>query len=114
MSKQKKKFRPHISKDISRKVTLKILAKCWSRGNRALVDEIKKSSLRNHMRSKHANNAQVEVQRSQSLGGDRRLSSRLDREPEDPLRSVRKKSRKVQFKNMSFLFCHEKPSLYAL
>jgi len=38
---------------------------------------------------------QVEVQRSQNLGGERRLSSRLDREPEDPLRSVRKKSRKV-------------------
>ena len=48
---------------------------------------------------------QVEVQRSQSLGGDRRLSSRLDREPEDPLRSVRKKSRKVRnllFSSMIF------------
>ena len=48
---------------------------------------------------------QVEVQRSQSLGGERRLSSRLDREPEDPLRSVRKKSRKVRsllFSSMIF------------
>ena len=41
MTKQEKKFRPHISKDISKKVTLKILAKCWSRGNRALVDIMK-------------------------------------------------------------------------
>merc|ERR1711981_139137 len=47
---------------------------------------------------------QVEVQRSQTFG-ERRVSSRLEREPEDPLRrkishedplrSVRKKSRKV-------------------
>ena len=47
---------------------------------------------------------QVEVERSQTFG-ERRVSSRLEREPEDPLRrkishedplrSVRKKSRKV-------------------
>ena len=48
---------------------------------------------------------QVEVERSQTFG-ERRVSSRLEREPEDPLRrkishedplrSVRKKSRKVR------------------
>ena len=52
--------------------------------------------------SPHKDLGQVEVQRSQGLGGERRLSSRLDREPEDPLRSVRKKSRKVQNKNISY------------
>ena len=62
---------------------------------RSLDWNLKNPPLRNHMRSQQW---QVEVQRSQSLGGDRRLSSRLDREPEDPLRSVRKKSRKVQNK----------------